>query len=380
MAMRDYRRGEIAQNLVTMLLLGVGLYLLVPRLVGEAAMLDVVRHANFLLTPFALAVETLSMLSICFLYHSLQREAGGHLTPGRTSLIFMSAYAFGHVVPGGNAGTFYLNYVELRREGLGRRKVLKTLAAANVLYSAAMVVILAAGLLSSCVLPGLPASYRLTAFLLAGGCALFLAASYLLIRNARLVGRAAVRLARLLKRLGAWKDREEGELVERMVEVRDFVYRLVSRREPLVRNGVYALGFWLMDMACLFIVFIAIGHPVNPGAVIIAYTVADVLGSLPLTPAGLGIFELSMGATLYAYGYPKEVLATAVLGFRFFSYWLCTLAGGICYLVLRAHRKREAAGRTGETAATSHPAETASEQGERQGRGDGVTADERTSR
>ncbi len=144
-----------------------------------------------------------------------------------------------------------------------------------------------------------------------------------------------------MKRLGAWKEREEGELAERMVEVRDFVYLVISRRESLTRNGVYALGFWLMDMACLFIVFIAIGHPVNPGAVIIAYTVADVLGSLPLTPAGLGIFEFSMGATLYAYGYPKEVLAAAVLGFRFFSYWLCTLAGGICYLVLRTHRKRE---------------------------------------
>ncbi len=104
-----------------------------------------------------------------------------------------------------------------------------------------------------------------------------------------------------------------------------------------------------MDMACLFIVFIAIGHPVNPGAVIIAYTVADVLGSLPLTPAGLGVFELSMGATLYAYGYPKEILATAVLGFRFFSYWLCTLAGGICYLVLLAQRKREAPGKADET-------------------------------
>lgn len=70
-------------------------------------------------------------------------------------------------------------------------------------------------------------------------------------------------------------------------------------------------------------------------------TFADIMGSFPLTPAGPGVFEVSLGTTLYAFGYPKEVLATAVLGFRFFSFWLCTLAGGACYLALRVVRRRE---------------------------------------
>jgi uncharacterized protein (TIRG00374 family) len=338
---KRYRRGEVAQNLVTMLLLGAGMYLLVPRLVGESAMFDVVRHADFFMIPFALAVEALSMLSICFLYHELQWEAGGRLSRRRTSLIFMSAYAFGHVVPGGNAGTFYLNYVELRREGLKRISVVKVLTAANLFYSAAMILILAAGLLASTVLPGLPGGYRLTILLLAGGCLLFLAACVAIMRNADLVRRISGGAVRGLRRLGLWKERGEEELVGRIMEVRAFFFGLLTRRDTLLRNGFYALGFWLMDMACLFIVFIAVGRPVNPGVIVIAYTVADVLGSLPLTPAGLGIFEVSMGAVLYAYGCPKEVLAAAVLGFRFFSYWLCTLAGGICYLVLRWDRRRE---------------------------------------
>jgi uncharacterized membrane protein YbhN (UPF0104 family) len=65
------------------------------------------------------------------------------------------------------------------------------------------------------------------------------------------------------------------------------------------------------------------------------------MGSLPLTPAGLGVFEISLGATLFAFGYQKEVLVLAILGFRFFSFWMCTLAGGICYLILRLARRRE---------------------------------------
>jgi uncharacterized protein (TIRG00374 family) len=338
---RKYRRGEVVQNLVIILLLGIGLYLLVPRFIGEADMLDVVRHANFFMIPFALAVETLSMLAVCFLYYELQREGGGRLPFGRMSLIFMSAYAFGHVVPGGNAGTFYLNYVELRREGLSRTLIVKVLTAANLFYSGAMLFLVSAGLLASMLYPGLSSGYKLIALLLASTCLIFLLACFLLIRNEALLERLAHRMVRGLRRLGAWKEREENELVAGIMEIRHFVYVLITHRDSLLRNGFYALGYWCMDMACLFIVFIAIGTPVNPGVVIIAYAIADILGSLPLTPAGLGIFEIAMGATFYAYGYPKAVLVTAVLGFRFFSYWMCTLAGGICYVFLRLERRRE---------------------------------------
>jgi hypothetical protein len=304
-------------------------------------MLNVVRNANFFMVPFALAVETLSMLSICFLYYELQQEGGGHLSFGRTSLIFMSAYAFGHVVPGGNAGTFYLNYVEMRREGLSPTVTVKVLTAANLFYSGAMIILCIVGLLVSLLYPGLSSGYKLAAFLVACGCLLFLLACFLLIRNEGLLERLAHRLVRGLRRLGAWKGREEGEMVAGIMEIRHFFYILITHRDSLLRNGFYALGFWCMDMACLFIVFIAIGHPVNPGIIIIAYAVADLLGSLPLTPAGLGIFEFAMGATLYAYGYPKVELVAAVLGFRFFSYWLCTLAGGICYVLLRLERRND---------------------------------------
>jgi putative heme transporter len=336
-----YRRGEVAQNLFIILLLAVGLYLLVPRLVGVPEMLDVIRHANFFVLPFALAVEALSMLSICFLYFELQREGGGRLTFGRTSLIFMSAYAFGHIVPGGNAGTFYLNYVEMRREGLSRTQTVKVLTAANLFYSGAMLCLIITGLLVSLVYPGLSHGYRLTALLVAAGLLAFLVACLLLIRNEALLGRLARRLVRGLRRLGAWKEREEDDLVANIMEVRRFFYALITHRDSLVRNGFYALGFWCMDMACLFIMFIAVGTPVNAGIVIIAYALADLVGSLPLTPAGLGTFEVTMGAVFYAYGYPKAALVAAVLGFRFFSYWLCTLAGGVCYLFLRRERRKE---------------------------------------
>ncbi len=358
-----YRRGDFIQNLVIILLLGIGLYLLVPRFIGEAEMLKVVRHANFMLIPLALALESFSMLSVCFLYFRLQREGGARLSFRRVSLIFMSAYAFGHVVPGGNAGTFYLNYVEMRREKLSRTLILKVLTAANIFYSAAMILLLSVGLLLSALVAGLPNGYRLTALCISLGCLLFMLAFTLAMRREVFLEGLAGRLVRGLRRLGTWKNRDESVMVAQVMEIRDFVLGLLSERRSLMENGLYALGFWLMDMACLFVVFWAIGTPVNLGVVIIAYTIADILGSLPLTPAGLGVFEVAMGAVLYAYGYPRAVLATAILGFRFFSYWLCTAAGGMCYLFLRLDRRRESRRRSMEEQSCSAAGEWAAGKG-----------------
>ncbi len=328
-------------NIIVLLWLGVGLYLLVPKLIGDQAMLEVVKNANFLLIPVALAIETLSMLCICRLYYEVLSIGGGDLSFGRTSLIYMSAYAFGHVVPGGNAGTLYLNYRELRREGTSRGLTVKTLGVSYIIYSAALIVLLAAGLLLSLSSGRLPFTYNLTAIAIAGGAFAFMAFCVYLVRRPDVLRRMSVAVLAFAHRLHLLRDVDEAEAGARVIEINDYLLSVFANRGNVLRTGSYALGFWLFDFMCLYTVFIAIGHPVNPGILLLCYVIADIMGSLPLTPAGLGVFEVSLGATLYAFGYQKEVLATAILGFRFFSFWLCTLAGGICYLVLRLQRRGE---------------------------------------
>ncbi len=332
---------RLAGNVLVVLWLGVGLYYLVPKFIGDREMLAVVRDANLLLVPVALALETLSMLSVCRLYHEVLRIGGGTLSFPRVSLIYMSAYAFGHVVPGGNAGTVYMNYRELRREGAGRALTVKALGAAYIIYSAALIVLLAAGLLLSLLTGRLPFAYDVSALSVAGGALVFMAACVFLVRNPRTLKRLAGILLRAAQRLRLLRGVEVSGLERRVDETVVYLTDIFAHRRNALRTGALGLGFWLFDMACLYTVFVAIGHPVNPGILLVCYTIADIMGSLPLTPAGLGVFEVSLGATLYAFGYPKEVLATAVLGFRFFSFWLCTLAGGICYPVLQAYRRRE---------------------------------------
>ncbi len=332
---------HLAGNIFVLLWLGVGLYYLVPRFIGDQAMLDVIKNANFLLIPVALAIETLSMLFICRLYYEVLKMGGGGLSFSRMSLIYMSAYAFGHVVPGGNAGTLYLNYREMRREGISRGLTVKTLFVSYIVYSAAMIALLAAGLLLSLFSGRLPFTYNVTAIAIAAGAILFMCLCVYIVRRPPVMRRIATWLLRAAHRLHLMRGVEEAEVDERVMDMNDYLLSIFANRNNLLRAGTYGMGFWLMDMLCLYTVFVAIGHPINPGILLVCYTIADILGSLPLTPAGLGIFEVSLGATLYAFGYQKEILATAILGFRFFSFWLCTLAGGVCYLVLRLQRRRE---------------------------------------
>ncbi len=344
---RPGRAWRLLGNALVLLWLGVGLYYLVPKFIGDREMLAVVRNANFLLVPVALAVETLSMLCVCRLYYQVLRIGGGTLPFPRVSLIYMSAYAFGHVVPGGNTGTLYLNYRELRREGTGKALTIKALGAAYVIYSAALIALLAAGLLLSLLTGRLSVAYDLVALSIAGGALVFMAICVYLVRMPHILVRMAGKFLRAAHNLRLLKGVETAEVERRVEETVGYLRDVFARRDNAVRVGAWGLGFWLFDLACLFTVFVAIGHPVNPGILMVCYTIADIAGSLPLTPAGLGVFEVSLGATLYAFGYPKEILATAVLGFRFFSFWLCTLAGGICYLFLRLQRRSEGKGHTG---------------------------------
>lgn len=67
------------EGTVLVSLLGVGLYCLVPKFIGDREMLSVVRGANFLLIPAALGLETLSMLYICRLHYRALQAGGGKL-------------------------------------------------------------------------------------------------------------------------------------------------------------------------------------------------------------------------------------------------------------------------------------------------------------
>ncbi len=335
-------RWRLIEDFLVVLALGAGMYLLVPRLLGNGEMTAILTgHTNWLVIPLCLIVETASMLSICYLYYQVLHIGGEHLSFGRMAKIYMSAYAFGHIVPGANAGTFYLNYRELRNEGISRSSVIKTLAVSNIAYSGAILVLFITGILLSLMTGRMPFTLNVSAIAVGGGAIIFVVLCIFLYRRPDLLVRMSAALMRLVRRMGFAREIDFDAIPGQVEETRSYISSIVHSRTNLARVGMPALSFWFFDLVCLYIVFLAIGHPINPGILMVCYTVADLLASIPTTPAGLGVFEVTLGASLYAFGVPKEALTIGILGFRFFSFWLPIPAGGICYLLLRMDRRRE---------------------------------------
>lgn len=82
---------------------------------------------------------------------------------------------------------------------------------------------------------------------------------------------------------------------------------------------VYGLLCNVAEILTIYTVYMAFGHFVNPGAIILAYGVASFAGLVSVLPGGVGIFEALMTAVLAAAGVPPGVSIPATVMYRILS-------------------------------------------------------------
>lgn len=101
---------------------------------------------------------------------------------------------------------------------------------------------------------------------------------------------------------------------------------------PALRSGfLFALIANLCEIATIYAVYIAFGHWVNIGAVIIAYAIANFAGLVSVLPGGIGIYEALMTATLTAGGVPAALSIPVIVMYRVLSMALQLIPGWILY-------------------------------------------------
>ncbi len=83
-------------------------------------------------------------------------------------------------------------------------------------------------------------------------------------------------------------------------------------RKPLL----FALLGNLTEVCAVYVVYIAFGHWVNPGAIILAYAIANFAGLLSVLPGGVGVYEALMTAVLAAGGIPASVSLPVTIMYR----------------------------------------------------------------
>lgn len=102
-------------------------------------------------------------------------------------------------------------------------------------------------------------------------------------------------------------------------ELHECYVRIRTDWRVLKRPLVYALCVSLTEVAAIFAVFVAFGHFVNPGAIIIAYAVANFAGIISVLPGGIGIYEGLMTGVFAAAGVPAGVTIPVVVAYRVVS-------------------------------------------------------------
>lgn len=94
-------------------------------------------------------------------------------------------------------------------------------------------------------------------------------------------------------------------------------YMILKRNYTQLKKPLlFALLANVTEIAAIYVVYLAFGHAVNPGAVIIAYAIANFAGLVSVLPGGIGIYEALMTGVLAAGGVPPAISLPVTVMYR----------------------------------------------------------------
>ena len=97
-------------------------------------------------------------------------------------------------------------------------------------------------------------------------------------------------------------------------DIRQDYYYIRKHLRVLIVPLLWGIAFTLFEVAMFYATFFALGHPINPATLAIAWGLAGAAGLLMVTPGGAGIYELVMVGFLTATGVdPRVGIAGIVL-------------------------------------------------------------------
>ncbi len=99
----------------------------------------------------------------------------------------------------------------------------------------------------------------------------------------------------------------------------------------LIGPAICAFIANLSEILAVYVVYIAFGHWVNPGAVILAYAVANFAGLISVLPGGVGIYEALMTGTLVAAGVPAAISIPVTVMYRVLNITIQIIPGYFFY-------------------------------------------------
>ncbi len=280
----------------------------------------------------AVAAEATSLWAFAFLQRRVLRLSGTRIRLPALYLLTMANDAIANTVPGEPAVSSAYRYRYYRRRGASGASAGWTIFTILIAQAIGMSLLLLVG-----VLVALAASTSLAgAGVAILGLIIVLAAGAVLVRR-DLIMRVAGALVRGCRRVTGHPRGSIGARIEAT---------LARMREiplsPASTAGVVAiaLAVWGCDFLCLACSFRAVHGSIPWDGVLVAYGAAQVVGSLPVVPGGLGIIEGSLAVILIAYGASRVIALSAAIVYRLVSFWLAIALGWISVGIIAYQARR----------------------------------------
>lgn len=284
--------------------------------------------------PVALVAEAVSFMAYAEVQHRLLSVGGAHLRHRTVASLTIAATGIANLVPGGTAPSSGWLVTQYRRHGVPLPLALWAVLAGG--FAAGITVLLL--LLVGAFIAGLvgPVAFVGMLALLAGG------------------GVAGVLLVHHLPAVRRWLDRDRRlpgigtarRAVRQMGEVGNF--------RASISGGAWVYGLsvtnWVLDVAVLAAGFAVLNLPVPWKALLFAYAVSQVAGSLAPVPGGIGFVEGGMIGALTLAGTSAGAAVVATVVYRLVT--TLGMAGiGSLALVIVHHREPRQARLSGQAEA-----------------------------
>jgi uncharacterized protein (TIRG00374 family) len=322
----------LIQTGLVVLLLIVGIYFLLPKIVGIQGTLSRLGDASPAWLAVAFAMDVAAYLSYVALFRGVVGRGLG-LRFKEAYEVTMAGLAASLLFSAGGAGGVVLNYWAIRKAGMeAGRAACRLVAFLVLLYGVYLSVVIVNGvLLSAGALHG-PNPPGLT--VVPAGIAGLVILVFLLI--ALLPGDLERRAQ------AASRTTRRGRLAHRLATVPATLARGTRTALDLVRNPsegglavAGAIGYWAANIGILWASFHAFGVSVPLGVVVQGFFLGLAANLFPFAPAGVGAVDAGMIGAFVLFGFPGDDVFAAVLTYRLFAFWLPIPPGIIAFFQLR---------------------------------------------
>lgn len=327
--MKQYlkRNWKLVLNIVTFALLGLAIFLLRDDIVSAVRDLGRINAIALLLI---IPLQAQNYAAYAHLYQEFLKILGNKQDIKLMYKIALELNFVNHVFPSGGVSGFSYFAARLKSYGVSTAQSTLTQTMRFVLTFASFVFLLFIGLF----LLALGGSASNMTILIT--CSLAFSTVFAIVAGAYVVS-SKTRIKNFTKMLTKAVNRAlhvvrpnspETINLKRVEQVGNEMhgnYLILKEKFPELRTPFfYSTLANITELASIYVVYIAYGQFVNPGAIIIAYAVANFAGLIAVLPGGIGLYEGLMAAVLVSAGVPAGLAISVTVMYR-----VLTLAIGL---------------------------------------------------